>query len=284
MDPDHQFIYSLIEHLVKEEKERESQTRILTESLGLKERDVICLVGAGGKTTLMFRLANELLLSGKKVVTTTTTKIREPTSRETSSFFVHSEGEKIMEYVQRHLDRYHHITVAGERLEEGKVKGISPGLVLDLWELPIVDYLIVEADGAAGRPVKAPRDHEPVIPSNTTLVAAVLGIDGVDAELNEGNVFQPERVSRLTGIPLGGRLNAEAMAILMTHPEGIFKGTPGSARVVAFLNKVDLSKGLAKAEGVAVRILEKRHPQIERVVLGQLRSDPPVVKVIFLPS
>ena len=38
----------------------------LTEALGIKAKEVISLVGAGGKTTLMFRLARELSLRGKK--------------------------------------------------------------------------------------------------------------------------------------------------------------------------------------------------------------------------
>jgi probable selenium-dependent hydroxylase accessory protein YqeC len=254
---------------------------VLSESLGLEPKDVVSLAGAGGKTTLMFRLAGELLLSGKKVVTTTTTRILEPTSTDTPSFFVHTNGDRIKEYLQRHLNQYRHITVAGERLGAGKVKGISPGLIIDLWGLSICDYIIIEADGAAGRPVKAPREQEPVIPSNTTLVVAILGVDGVGMELDEKNVFQSERISRLTGIPLGGRITAESMATLMTHPEGIFKGAPASSRVVAFLNKVDLSGGLGKAEEVAEKILEKQHPQIERVVLGQLKHDPPVVRIIY---
>jgi hypothetical protein len=44
---------------------------------------------------------------------------------------------------------------------------------------------------------------------------------------------------------------------------------------------VDLSNGLAKAEEVAHKIFKKKHPQIERVVLGQLKSDPPVAEIIF---
>lgn len=281
MDPDQKIIFSLIERLVKEEKGEEKQPRILAESLGLRAKEVVSLVGAGGKTTLMFRLANEIFLSGKKVVTTTTTKILEPTSKETPSLFVHPEGDKIKEFLQHHLDQYNHITIGREMIEAGKVKGISSSLIIDLWELSICDYILIEADGAAGRPVKAPREMEPVIPSNSTLVIAILGIDGVEMELNEKNVFQPERISRLTGIPLGGRINVESMATLMTHPEGIFKGTPASSRVVAFLNKVDISGGLAKAEAVAEKILEKKHPQIERIVLGQLKGDPRVAKVIF---
>ena len=71
------------------------------------------------------------------------------------------------------------------------------------------------------------------------------------------------------------------MAILMTHPEGLFKGAPSSSRVVAFLNKVDIPKGVAKAKSIAQKIFEKKHRQIERVVLGQLKNEPPVVEVIF---
>jgi len=47
----------------------------LSEALGLQRREMISLTGAGGKTTLMFRLAKELSLAGKKVITTTTTNI-----------------------------------------------------------------------------------------------------------------------------------------------------------------------------------------------------------------
>ncbi len=73
----------------------------------------------------------------------------------------------------------------------------------------------------------------------------------------------------------------EAMAILMTHEEGIFKGAPPSSRAVVFLNKVDIHEGVTVARRIAEKILEKMPPRIERVVLGQLEHDPPVVDVIF---
>src|SRR4030042_3965450 len=281
MDPDQKIIYSIIERFVKRTQEEEGPVGFLTEALGIKAREVISLVGAGGKTTLMFRLAKELFLSGRKVVTTTTTKILEPTSGETSSLFIDPNEEKIKDFVRQHLNQYHHITIARERLGSGKLKGVSPDLVNELWSLQEIDTIIVEADGAAGRPVKAPREDEPVIPTGTTLVVAILGVDGIERELNKESVFQPERVSKMTGIPIGENLTDEAMAILMIQPEGIFKGTPSSSRVVAFLNKVDIPLGVARARRIAQKILEKKHRQIERVVLGQLKNDPPVAEVIF---
>jgi probable selenium-dependent hydroxylase accessory protein YqeC len=116
---------------------------------------------------------------------------------------------------------------------------------------------------------------------NTTLVVAILGADGVGRDLAEEDVFRPEIVSRITGIPMGERITDEAMAILMTHEEGIFKGAPSSSRVVAFLNKVDIHDGSIAAKRMAQKILERRHPRIERVVLGQVKHDPPVAEVLF---
>ena len=281
MDPNHKITHSIIEKSVKGTRREREGPGALSESLGLKTREVISLTGAGGKTTLMFRLAKELLLKGKKVVTTTTTKILEPASGETVSLFINLAEQELKQYVHKHLDQYKHITIARERLESGKLKGVSSDLVNDFWSSNEIDYIIIEADGAAGRPVKAPREGEPVIPSSTTLVVAILGVDGVEREVNEENVFQVERVSKLTRIPIGKKMTDEAMAILMTHPEGIFKGTPSSSRVIAFLNKVDIPNGVVKAKGIARKIIERKHLQIERVVLGQLRNEPPVVEVIF---
>ena len=80
---------------------------------------------------------------------------------------------------------------------------------------------------------------------------------------------------------MGERLTDEAMAILVTHPEGVFKGSPSSSRAVVLLNKVDIPNGVAKAKSIVHRILDKRGRQIERIVLGQLKSESPVAEVIF---
>ena len=253
----------------------------LMESFGLGAREMISLVGAGGKTTLMFRLAAELAHIGKRVVTTTTTKIMEPSQEETPSLFVDSEDEKIIAFVDKHLAEIRHITIASERLGSKKLRGVSPELITALWHAGRMDYLIIEADGAAGRPVKAPREGEPVISQETTLVVALLGVDGMDMELGEEHVFRPEQVSRLTGLPPGSSMTDEAMAVLLTHPDGIFRGAPLSSRVAVCLNKVDLVNGIEKGKSVARKILDRRHRQIDRIVLGQLKRDPPVAGVLF---
>jgi len=281
MDPNLKRGGAVVEKWVKGRKEIHSG--LLTDSLGLQEREMISLVGAGGKTTLMFCLAKGLVLQGKKVITTTTTKILEPSSKETSRLVVDDDEKEVQHLVALHLDRDRHLTVARERLGSRKLQGVSPEVAANLWDSTGADTVIVEADGAAGRPVKAPREHEPVIPSNTTLVIALVGLDGIGQPLNDENAFQPGLISRMTGVRMGERMTAPLLAILMTHQEGIFKGAPAGSRVVSFINKIDLPGGLENGRELAREILNRKHPQIERVVLGQLKHDPPVAEV-FLAS
>ena len=64
----------------------------------------------------------------------------------------------------------------------------------------------------------------------------------------------------------------EAMAVLMTDPEGIFKGAPPSSRVIAFLNKVDIPDGAAKAKGVAQKILREETPPDRKDRFGTIKK------------
>jgi probable selenium-dependent hydroxylase accessory protein YqeC len=281
MDSDLKTIHSPVDRLLMKEVGQKTHPRSLIESLDLRPREVVSLVGAGGKTTFMYCLAKELLLVGKKVVTTTTTKILEPSSEETPCLLVHSNEEKLRQLALQHLDHYRHITLARERIESKKLKGISLGLVSLLWKAREIDMVIIEADGAAGRPAKAPREWEPVIPADTTLVVGLLGVDSVGRELNEENLFQAERISKLTGIRMGEKMTCEGMAILMLHPQGIFKGTPHSSRRVAIINKVDVPEGMIWGRAIGKEILRKGPTQIEKVILGRLKSEFPVAEVMF---
>jgi probable selenium-dependent hydroxylase accessory protein YqeC len=155
-------------------------------------------------------------------------------------------------------------------------------LVSRLSKLGAVDCIIVEADGASRRPLKAPNpEYEPVIPPCTTLVIPMVGIDALGCKLSEKRVFRSEIVSRLTGVALGEIVTADTIARLILHPSGIARGTPAHARIIPFINKVDLTLDLLPARDLASRILAARHPQIDRIVLGQARLNPPVGEVIY---
>ena len=129
--------------------------------------------------------------------------------------------------------------------------------------------------------IKAPNATEPVISESVSLVVPVVGIDALGCRLAEDNVFRPEIVSRLTGLSPGGTISVDTIATLITHPQGIIKGSPAHARIIPLINKVDLVQDLSSAEDVASKILEKGHPQIKRVILGQVQLTEPVVRVVL---
>ena len=259
------------------------EVETLREAFDIQPAEVISLVGAGGKTTLMFALARELMARKGVVITTTTTKIYPPSLSDTPYVLVSEDGGEIRDFILASGERYGHITIVSERIaSSGKLRGISTGLVNVLKNLKLVNYVIIEADGAAKRPLKAPNiAYEPVIPADTSLVIPVVGVDVLGHELQDEFVFRAEIAARLTGTKMGEIVSSDMIAILMTHPSGIIYGSPVHARVVPFINKVDFNDSLSDARILASRILEAQHPQIDRVVLGQAKFRPPVLEVLY---
>jgi len=106
----------------------------------------------------------------------------------------------------------------------------------------------LEADGARGRPLKAPASHEPVICESTTDLIGVIGIDALGFAFRGKNVFRPHLFSQLTGMKIKEKISLDAMAALICHPQGLFKSAPPHSKCHLFINKVDdeLRKKLAK--------------------------------------
>jgi probable selenium-dependent hydroxylase accessory protein YqeC len=255
----------------------------LKEALGICPKEVVSLVGAGGKTALMFALARELTEKGKAVITSTTTKIFPPSPSETTCVFVSRDEDELVEFIMNNAGTKECITIGSELLADSrKLNGISPSLVLRLIQQPQVGHIVIEADGASQRPLKAPNpEYEPVIPSCTTMVIPVVGIDALGSKLSEEQVFRSEIASRLTGVRLGEVVTAETIARLILHPAGLATGSPAEARIIPFINKMDLSPDRSAARNLAREIFDAKHPRIDRVVLGQARLFPPVVEVIY---
>jgi len=252
----------------------------LKEALGIGEKEVIALVGGGGKTTLMFALAKELSDGEGHVITTTTTKIFEPSATDTEKLVLSWNREALLTEITRQLPGFRHITAARERMESGKLIGIEPGTVVALAALPPVSQVIVEADGAARHSLKAPADYEPVIPPNTSLVIAVAGLEFLGSRLAEDTVFRSALAAKLLQVPLGTVISPQIIASLIALPGGITKGSPAGARIVPFLNKMDIENGLEKGRQVARLILEMAYPRIKTVLLGRAQDADPVIEVI----
>jgi probable selenium-dependent hydroxylase accessory protein YqeC len=243
------------------------------ETILLREpRGVLSLTGGGGKTSLMFHLAQQLSRVGKKVLTTTTTKIFYPTAEQNEKVLVDTDPENILQQV---TSRHHsnHITAASELLADGsKLKGFSSEGI-DLFEKSgYFDWILVEADGSARRPLKAPAEHEPVIPANSTVLVAVAGLEVLGCPLSEEIVFRSNLAGALMEISEGEAITESALVNLFSHPFGAFKGTPDQARRFIFLNKADDSKRREAAARIAALLRQNPQPVAKALLVGQALS------------
>jgi molybdenum cofactor cytidylyltransferase len=247
----------------------------LSKAIEISRGDVVSIVGAGGKTTAMFRLAHELASDGWRVVTTTTTMIRREERSEHT--ILEAQGEKLLERARAALRKDAHITlVSGFREAEGKLTGVEPSLVDDLISLPEVDAVIVEADGAKGRSLKAPAAHEPVISSSTTILVPVVGVDALRRRLDDTVAHRPEIVARLADIQPGQLVTPQIVSRVVVHPEGGLKDAPPQARVIPLINKVTVAE-MQPARDVAQLLLDE--PRVQRVMLGAVAEEEPVKEV-----
>lgn len=229
----------------------------------------IALVGAGGKTTLMYRLASELRARGRKVVTTTTTKIFPPRPDE-SPLLVITRDKPDLSALRKDLAQFGHITVTGLRTASGKLSSVSEENIREF--LTVADCVIAEADGAAGRPIKAPEAWEPVAPSFTDLLIPVVGLDALGRPATHDVVFRLACFTELTGLAEGDTITAAAVGRLLAHPQGGLKNAPVRAQVIPFLNKLDLLADRSLIQEISRVAARESASRIGRIVAGSLKG------------
>lgn len=253
----------------------------LVELLGLGAHELVAIVGAGGKSTLMATLGAELAEAGHTVLATTTTKMGSgQTDRFPTVVWVDDVlgkdvfrkdvlgkdvlGKDVLR--KEGVDATDLRTRPGpilvlERGDERKVTGPAPHVVGALFATS--DYMLVEADGARGRSFKAPAEHEPVIPAATTYVAIVMGADAFGRPIAEA-AHRPERVVALSGREASAAITPAVVASVVGHRDGGLRGVPQEARIAVVVTKVADEADRRRVRDLAAGL--EQHPRIERVV------------------
>jgi molybdenum cofactor cytidylyltransferase len=243
----------------------------------------------------MFRLGNELAAEGWRVVVTTSTHIglgqialasntvllpvpdpnhpAKPRTSQPPSQLTPAVGTAI-KLADRLFARSPTLMISEIDTRVNKGVGLDSDLIDGLLPHLGLDAVINEADGARTLPFKAPADHEPVIPSSTTLVVPIVGIDAVGQPLDADHVHRPGRVAALTGAELGQPVTPEMIAAVLIHPQGGLKAVPFHARVVVLINKVHTETHARVAERLADLLLVT--PRVGAVAIGAVREPDPV--------
>lgn len=192
---------------------------------------VTAVIGGGGKTTLLRTLGEELSRT-HTVLLCTTTKIRPfpdlPCARTAAEL--------------DRLRREHRLLCAGTEVPDtGKLTAPETSMAALAERF---DYVLVEADGAAGYPLKAHAPWEPVVPSEAGQTICVVGASGFGRPIAEA-AHRPERYAALAGVPVTAEVTPETEAAVLAA-EGL--------HTKIYVNQVETLWDLADAKSLAALV------------------------------
>jgi probable selenium-dependent hydroxylase accessory protein YqeC len=252
----------------------------LDDAFALPTHYYIFLIGGGGKTTLMFTLAHHLSRAGRTVVSTTSTKMLYPPPADAARVLVEDDPVRAVSRLWSELPAARHVAI-GKTLNnvDRKLHGYVADELDYLRQANVADYLIVEADGAAGRSLKAHEDYEPVISPQADLVIAVIGSDCIGRPLGDAHVHRAARFGKLLNRAMGTPVTVEDVAAIFFHPLGYLKAVPPQTDVIVLISKADAGPRWANAERLAVALrTADRRQRISRVVIGELLGPSPFLE------
>jgi molybdenum cofactor cytidylyltransferase len=134
--------------------------------------------------------------------------------------------------------------------------------------------LAIEADGARGRWLKAPAEHEPVVPPWVDVVVPVTGLKAIGEPLDEGVAHRAERLAALLNMRPGERLTPAHLAALVSSTAGGLKGAPESAEIRVLLAGPRMER---VEDEIARAVLEAS--RVRAVVAGDLEAGEGVERV-----
>ena len=237
-----------------------SPGNITSKSFGLG----VAFVGAGGKSTALFQLARELR---PPVIVTATTHLG-VWQIPMADRHIFANTPASIEAIEHDLNGV--VLVTGE-IKEDKTLPVNDRVLLWLHEVckhNSIPYLI-EADGSRQKALKAPAEHEPPIPDFVEMVIQVAGLTGLGKPLGKEFVHRPEIFAHLSGLKLSETITPEALARVLTHPEGGLKNIPETARRVVLLNQADTPELQAQGDAMAKSLLSS----FGSVIIASLKEE-----------
>lgn len=248
----------------------------LKQALQVNRGEVISFVGAGGKTSALFRLAQELAAEGWRVVGTTTTRVAAAEAQEAPASLTVTDPIDFAA-VRSALDRYGFVFIY-DQLRHDKALGVNSELLQQFVDRVNSDILLVEADGARRLPLKAPYEHEPVIPSETTRVVVVAGLDIIGQPLDDEHVYNPDAMMQRYGYPAGGEIVWPWVASVLRDEQLGLRHIDPTVPVTVLLNKVEATGIMRRrARLMAGLLLRSRH--IDSVAIGAMQAADPIYEV-----
>ncbi|HSH43588.1 MAG TPA: selenium cofactor biosynthesis protein YqeC [Arenicellales bacterium] len=235
---------------------------------------IVCLVGAGGKKSTMYRI-----ISGSAARIAVTSTVHTPPFRKRlAADVVIGSDHELLELVGRAEDS-RVVAYACPSDKRARLAGVAPELVRAIHETCGFDLTLVKADGARLRHIKAPGEHEPVLPDRFDTLVSLVSVRAVGEPLDRTVAHRPELIAALTGAVPGRPLTTDHIASLLAHPKGGLKHAERAAAVVPVINMVDTPGQRQAARLIADQVLQQAS-RLDRVVLTSMVSPDPVVEIV----
>lgn len=230
--------------------------------------NLVCMVGAGGKKTTIYHLANRL---SRAVVTST---VRIPIfDRQVAEVIVTEDPVPVLEGGTEWP-----VGLVPEQEGDDRYRGYDPETVAEIAATGIPESVLVKADGARTRWLKAPNASEPRVPESTDVVVPVASAKVVGKPLTDEYVHRVEMVSDLTGLARGDVIEPKHVAMVLASPAGGQKHVPSGADTIPLINMADDAALAAVGREIAARI--HRRAAVPRVVIARMTDDDPVVDIV----
>lgn len=240
----------------------------LIEALNLNDnKSVISICGGGGKTTTLFYLAG--LLQNKKVLVTTTTRILFPEPSDLYDIIIKKDSTDFLRHLNENTCKNVIVFGSSTSSDSRKLAGCTKSFIEEVKHY--FDYILIEADGSAGRPVKAPAAHEPVISESTDVYIGVIGLDCLGKKADKQFVHRPELFSLIRNKNENEIITVEDLIFLIQSPVGLFKDAPRDCAKIVLLNKSDL---LSRTSGN--KLLSEMYKAINiplKIILNSYKSE-----------
>lgn len=203
---------------------------------GIQGKQIISLIGSGGKTSLMWYLAD--YFRQESVLVSTTTKICYP-KQSLYDYFYNKDFSQIGMDGQG-------ITVAGICIEGISKLSAPPETIQQAFSR--FDKIFLEADGSKQLPLKGWESFEPVVLPKTTITIGILPISALERTIDHSNIHRLPIFLDLVKANQGDKIQEETLAEIISNPNGLWAKSCG--KKILCINQVETQNQLRQAKKV----------------------------------
>lgn len=243
----------------------------IARALGIGSRESICICGCGGKTSLLWGLAE--FYNNRKVLVTPTARLGPSKSQPYNSF---SSAEQLLGHISGG-DIFTNLApiygngvhLLGVPDEDGfHLNAVPPELLQKV--APYFDMVLTEGDGSRMRPLKGWAEYEPVVPDFTTMSVGVLTLWPVGLAMSDEYVHRMEIFCRNSGAKPGGAITLEHIAANISHPDSLISKMRG--RKVLLINQVESPREMELARNFVSLLPASVLGQLDRIICASLQQ------------